>query len=75
MPVSVGEVPQEPRDLMLRIKQVERHALTAATENSRSAALQALALHPLVPSPDVAERILDGYLAAQPGLRERFRAA
>jgi 6-phospho-beta-glucosidase len=74
-PVSVGEVPDEARELILTVKQVERHALTAATEDSRSAALQALALHPLVPSPAVAERILDGYIAAQPGLRERFRAA
>lgn len=75
VPVAVGDVPAECRELMVTIKQVERYTLSAVTHGSRSAALQALALHPLVPSMAVAQRILDGYLAAQPELRERLKAA
>ena len=38
-------------------------------------AIKALALHPLVPSVNVAERILDGYIAGSPSLVERYGAA
>ena len=41
---------------------------------SRAMAIKALALHPLVPSVDVAGRILDGYIAGQPTLVERYGA-
>jgi alpha-galactosidase/6-phospho-beta-glucosidase family protein len=38
-------------------------------------AVKALALHPLVPSVEVAKRILDGYIAGSPALVERYGAA
>ncbi|MGK5533510.1 6-phospho-beta-glucosidase [Streptomyces sp. URMC 129] len=51
--------------LMLQVKAVERATIEAAVTGSRSAALRALALHPLVDSPAVAARIIDA--AAVPG--------
>ncbi|MFC7305617.1 6-phospho-beta-glucosidase [Streptomyces monticola] len=46
--------------LMLQLKAVERATIEAALFKDRDAALRALALHPLVDSPAVAARILDG---------------
>ncbi|MET9297344.1 6-phospho-beta-glucosidase [Streptomyces sp. NPDC003077] len=45
--------------LLLQVKSVERATLTAATGQDPTAALRALALHPLVDSPAVAARILE----------------
>lgn len=45
--------------LMLQLKAVERAAIRAAVRKDRTAALRALALHPLVDSPAVAARILE----------------
>ncbi|MEE1928429.1 6-phospho-beta-glucosidase [Streptomyces sp. TRM 70351] len=44
--------------LMLQVKAVERAVVEAARTGSRTAALRALALHPLVDSPAVAARVL-----------------
>ncbi|MGD9482959.1 6-phospho-beta-glucosidase [Streptomyces sp. TRM70308] len=44
--------------LVLQVKASEQAAVEAATSGSRRAALRALALHPLVDSPAVAERVL-----------------
>ncbi|NBE55182.1 family 4 glycosyl hydrolase [Streptomyces boluensis] len=46
--------------LMLQLKAVERATIEASLFKDRAAALRALALHPLVDSPAVAARILDG---------------
>ncbi|MEA2519175.1 MAG: hypothetical protein QOF49_1255, partial [Chloroflexota bacterium] len=51
----------------------ERAAIDAALSRSRTDAVRALALHPLVPSADVAGRILDRHLAAVPQLAEALR--
>lgn len=45
--------------LMLQLKAVERATVEASVFKDRGAALRALALHPLVDSPAVAERILE----------------
>ncbi|MFE9250288.1 6-phospho-beta-glucosidase [Streptomyces sp. NPDC007088] len=45
--------------LMLQLKAVERATVEAAVFKDRTAALRALALHPLVDSPAVADRILE----------------
>jgi 6-phospho-beta-glucosidase len=58
-PLSAGAVAPDQLGLMLQIKAVERSAIEAAADGSRPAALRALALHPLVDSVRVAERILD----------------
>jgi 6-phospho-beta-glucosidase len=52
--------------LMQQVKAVERLTIRAATTGSRDEARLAFALHPLVPSLDVAERLLDGYCEAIP---------
>ncbi|SCK53445.1 6-phospho-beta-glucosidase [Streptomyces sp. WMMB 714] len=58
-PLSVGSVAEDQLGLMLCLKAVERSAIEAAADGSRRAAVRALALHPLVDSVRVAERILD----------------
>jgi 6-phospho-beta-glucosidase len=70
VPLAVGDVPGHARALIESVKEVERIAIRAAREQSRSLAVQAIALHPLVPSVNVARRILDAYAARQPELRE-----
>jgi 6-phospho-beta-glucosidase len=75
VPVAIGSVPMEAQGLILAVRAAERAAIEAALSGSRSMAIRALALHPLVPSVDVAGRILDGYLAGQPTLVEQFGVA
>ncbi|MFC4496952.1 6-phospho-beta-glucosidase [Streptomyces ovatisporus] len=58
-PLSAGAVAPDQLGLMLSVKAVERSAIEAAADGSRRAAVRALALHPLVDSVRVAERILD----------------
>jgi len=72
VPVAVGDVPMEAKGLILQVRASERAAIDAALSGSRRGALRSLALHPLVPSVEVAERILDGYLAEHPALAGRF---
>ncbi|MGK5496455.1 6-phospho-beta-glucosidase [Streptomyces sp. URMC 125] len=57
-PLATGPVAPDQLGLMLALKAVERAAIEAARSGSRRAALRALALHPLVDSVRVAERIL-----------------
>jgi 6-phospho-beta-glucosidase len=55
--------------LVSALRAVEDATLEAAATGSRSAALRALTVHPLVDSARVAEALLGGYLAAHPQLR------
>lgn len=57
-PLAAGAVAPDQLGLMLSLKSVERSTIEAATSGSRRAALRALALHPLVDSVGVADRIL-----------------
>lgn len=50
--------------LVRRIKETDRAVLEAASRRSLAAAARAMALHPLVDSPAVAARLLDGYRRA-----------
>ena len=75
VPVAMGSVPMEAQGLILMVRAAERAAMEAALAGSRSMAIKALALHPLVPSVQIATRILDGFLAGQPAVAERFGAA
>jgi 6-phospho-beta-glucosidase len=72
-PVGVGVVEEHQLGLMLAVKAVEREAIAAARERSRSRALRAFALHPLVDSVNVARQLLDGYERAVPELAALFR--
>lgn len=56
--------------LVAGVKGSERLAIEAARTGSRELAWRAFAGHPLVASPDLGRRLLDGYLAAEPLLRD-----
>jgi 6-phospho-beta-glucosidase len=72
VPTAVGDVPGHARALIETIKEVERTAIRAAVTGSRQLAVEALALHPLVPSVTTARRIFDSYASRQPELAARF---
>jgi 6-phospho-beta-glucosidase len=72
VPSAVGDVPGHARALIEAVKEVERTAISAALTGSRELAVQALALHPLVPSVNVARRIFDAHRARDPELSKQF---
>jgi len=63
-PIAIGSVPDHALGLMKQVKEYERLTIEAALAGSYQLALKALALHPLVPSYQIAKRILDGYIEA-----------
>jgi 6-phospho-beta-glucosidase len=67
-PVAVEPLPHHATGLVCAVKAVEREVLAAAESGSRTTAVKAFALHPLVDSVSVARRLLDGYTAVHPGL-------
>lgn len=67
-PVAVEPLPYHAVGLVTAVKAVERAVLEAAETGSRSAAVRAFALHPLVDSVSVARRLVDGYTKVHPGL-------
>jgi 6-phospho-beta-glucosidase len=70
VPTAVGDVPAHARALVEAVKAVERLTIRAARTRSRSLALEAIALHPLVSSVNTARRILDAYAERLPELEE-----
>jgi 6-phospho-beta-glucosidase len=72
-PRAMRALPSAQADLVARVKEVERMTIRAAIEGSRALALAAIAAHPVVPSLEVAERILSRYMAAFPSLAEQLR--
>jgi 6-phospho-beta-glucosidase len=71
-PSAVGDVPAHARALIETIKDVERTTIRAALEGSRTLAVRALALHPLVPSVNVARRIFSEYDERHEAIAGRF---
>ena len=71
-PVPVGELLPAQRDLIARVKEVERLTLRASSERSADLAIEAIARHPVVASRPLAERIFAGYLERQPGFADLF---
>ncbi|WP_405718800.1 6-phospho-beta-glucosidase [Streptomyces sp. NBC_00046] len=67
-PVAVDPLPYHAVGLVTAVKAVERAVLDAAASGSRTAAVKAFALHPLVDSVTVAGRLVDGYLKVHPQL-------
>lgn len=61
-PFAVGSIPDHALGLMKRVKSYERLTIEAAVEGSYAKAVKALALHPLVPSYEIAKSILDDYI-------------
>ena len=74
VPVAIGPVPAHAQALVSTIKDVERTTIEAALTGSSELAVRALALHPLVPSVNVARRIFAGYRERLPELQEHFSA-
>ncbi|MET7911557.1 6-phospho-beta-glucosidase [Streptomyces avermitilis] len=67
-PVAVDPLPDHAMGLVCAVKAVEREVLSAAESGSRTTAVKAFALHPLVDSVNVARRLVDGYTSVHPGL-------
>jgi 6-phospho-beta-glucosidase len=68
-PVAINELPKHAMGLVTSVKAVDQAVIEAAVSGSRRAAVKALAIHPLVDSVAVAQRILDAYLQRMPELR------
>jgi 6-phospho-beta-glucosidase len=66
-PYALGEIPDHALGLMKQVKAYERLTIEAAMEASYSKAAKALALHPLVPSYETAQAILDDYVQEHGG--------
>ncbi|MGW0419732.1 6-phospho-beta-glucosidase [Streptomyces sp. NPDC003015] len=67
-PVSVAPLPDHATGLVCSVKAVEREVLAAAESASRTTAVKAFALHPLVDSVNVARKLVEGYTSVHPGL-------
>ncbi|WP_330308818.1 MULTISPECIES: 6-phospho-beta-glucosidase [unclassified Streptomyces] len=67
-PVAVDPLPDHATGLVCAVKAVEREVLAAAESGSRTTAVKAFALHPLVDSVNVARRLVEGYTSVHPGL-------
>ncbi|WP_405592764.1 6-phospho-beta-glucosidase [Streptomyces sp. NBC_01092] len=67
-PVAVAPLPDHANGLVCSVKAVEREVLAAAESGSRTTAVKAFALHPLVDSVGVARRLVEGYSSVHPGL-------
>lgn len=72
-PLAVRQAPDEQLALMQAVKAYERLTIEAVAEHSRAAAVHALTVHPLVRDYQLAERILDGYIAGHGRLFPELR--
>jgi 6-phospho-beta-glucosidase len=72
-PLAQGHLPEHARALIEPIKAYERLTVVAAVEGSYDAALEALAVHPLVGSTELARVILDDYLGEHGDLLAHVR--
>jgi 6-phospho-beta-glucosidase len=73
VPVAIGPVPDEARELIVAVRAAERAAIEASLSGSRDMAVRALAMHPLVHSAEIAERILERHMIGRPQLAEALR--
>lgn len=67
-PLAVDPLPGHATGLVCSVKAVEREVLAAAESGSRTTAVKAFALHPLVDSVTVARRLVERYTEVHPGL-------
>ncbi|MEV6300236.1 6-phospho-beta-glucosidase [Actinoplanes sp. NPDC051861] len=67
-PHRVAPLPGHGVSLVRAVKSAERAVLEAVATGSRSAAVRAMAAHPLIASEPVARRLIDAYRAELPGL-------
>ena len=66
-PVELGRL-----GMMSTLRAAERRILEAATTGSREAAWQGFATHPLVSSPELGRKLLEGYEAGHPQIAALF---
>lgn len=71
-PLVIGEMPPAVRGLVQVVKVYEELTIQAAVTGSRKDALLALVNHPLVPTADVAEKLLDRILEANRAYLPQF---
>src|SRR5690625_723122 len=64
-PVELGRL-----GMMSSLRAAEHKILEAAVTGSREAAWQGFATHPLVSSPELGRRLLEGYIAGHPQIAE-----
>ena len=72
-PLTIGKLPLGVRGLVQQMKAYEQLTVEAAVTGSRDSALLALVNHPLVPSVDIAERLLDRILEVHRDYLPQFR--
>ena len=65
-PQPVGPVDLGRLGMMSALRASERKILEAAITGSREAAWQGFSMHPLVSSPVLGRKLLEGYLAGHP---------
>lgn len=71
-PIATGPLPPEIRGLVQAVKAYEELTVAAGVEGDRRRALQALHAHPLVPSFEAAQGLLDELLTAHRAYLSRF---
>ncbi len=72
-PLTIGKIPLGVRGLVQQMKAYEQLTVEAAVTGSSDYALLALVNHPLVPSVDIAERLLDRILEVHRDFLPQFR--
>jgi len=74
-PIAIGDLPVPVRGLVQQIKSFERVAAEAAVTGDYGTALLAMTINPLVPSDEVAQKILDEMLEAHKEYLPQFQPA
>jgi 6-phospho-beta-glucosidase len=72
-PLAISPLSGSALGLAQQVKAVDELVIRAVAEGSRSLAVQAIALHPLVDSVTVARDVVAGYQRALPDFYSRFR--
>ena len=67
-PLPVAPLELHQLGLIAAVRASERAVIAAVAQGSREQALRAFVIHPLVGSPVIAERLLDGLLVDEPAL-------
>ena len=72
-PLPIGNLPLKVRGLIQLVKSYEQLTIQAGVNGDKEAALQALTLHPLVPSANIAKELLEDLIAQNIEYLPQFR--
>jgi len=75
IPLPLRKIPPSIKGLLAAVKQYESLTIEAAVHGDRKTALQAMAHHPLVPSVETAEQLLDEMLSRNKQYLPKFQLA